>query len=83
MMIAPSVTISRIPGIKSNAEEIERELLASDSLSPRSSDASILIDYLGSYSCPPLAYAIEIARAMRSEKAYGDVSGLTLLANPA
>jgi hypothetical protein len=73
MMIAPRVTISRIPSIKSNADEIERELLASDGLSPRSSDASISIDSLGSYSCPPLAYAIAIVRAMRSEYVTGQL----------
>jgi hypothetical protein len=73
MMIEPRVTISRIPGIKSNADEIERELRASDGLSPRSSDASSSIDHLGTYSCPPLAYAIEIARTMRSEYVTGQL----------
>jgi hypothetical protein len=51
----------------------ERELLASGGLSPRSSDASISIDRLGSYCCPPLVHAIEIARTMRSEYLTGQL----------
>jgi hypothetical protein len=73
MMIEPRVTISRVPGIKGNADEVERKLLASYGVSTRSSDASMLIDHIGSYSCPPLAYALAIASRMRSEYVTGQL----------
>jgi hypothetical protein len=72
MLIESRAAISS-PRIKSNADEIERELLGSGGIRAQVQETPLLVDLLASYSHPPLAHAIEIARTMQSDYVTGQL----------
>jgi hypothetical protein len=72
MLIESRAAISSFR-IKSNADEIERELLGSDGIRAQVQEMPLPVDLLVSYSHPPLAYAIEIARMMQSDYVTGQL----------
>jgi hypothetical protein len=72
MLIESRAAISS-PRIKSNADEIERELLGSGDITAQVQEAPVLVDSLVCYSHPPLAHAIKIARTMQSDYITGQL----------
>jgi hypothetical protein len=67
-MVINSRQVISSPVFNSNADEIEQNLLALERIIKHQfADSRVVVDTIGTYRCPPMFYAAEIARTMRAD----------------